>query len=107
MLIKYKKNALTLLMPLFRLKDNLNKIKIILSLIESIRSEDKTIYIKTNKNIVLEHEAHIVSIAKGYSIHIAKELHLCPNINIKNDRDMGHIEEEIKDMNNKRIMNER
>jgi len=62
-------------------------------MIESIEEIDDTIYIKTKKNIVLEHQGHIVTINQGYHIISSKEIHLNPNISL--EKDLSNIESEM------------
>ena len=71
----------------------IKKTKTLFNIINSITETKDTIYIKTNKDIVIEHQGHIITINKGYNITLAKEIHLNPNINL--NKDLSNIETEI------------
>jgi len=71
----------------------IKKTKTLFNIIDSITETKNTIYIKTNKDIVIEHQGHIITINKGYNITLAKEIHLNPNINL--NKDLSNIETEI------------
>lgn len=45
--------------------------------------DEKTIGIKLAKNIVVYNEGSCVTINKGYSVQIAKEIHLNPSKNVE------------------------
>lgn len=63
-------------------KSEKSKIDILLNhLIDSIEVKDDVVVIKTSKNILLENDGHVVTLTKGVSVQIAKEIHLNPELN--------------------------
>lgn len=57
----------------------LNFLHEILNAIEEIKVSNDSIYIKTNKNIIL-HSNNSINISDNYNIQIAKQIHLNPII---------------------------
>lgn len=57
------------------------KLDIILNhVIDSIELRGDVVHIKTNKNIAIENDGHVVTINSGMNVTLAKEIHFNPNI---------------------------
>jgi len=59
-----------------------------------IKQDDRTIYVKSSKNLIIESEkgSILLSSPLGYSIISSKELHLNPDINFTKVNKMDEIE---------------
>ena len=77
--------------------DNLPAVlRVLSSLIDSIEIKDDNVYIKTSKNIIIQNEGNTVTINSGYSVNIAKEIHLNPDIKKVDFKTLEYDLEEAK-----------
>jgi len=71
-----------------------NLTKIINSLVDSIEVRDGVVHIKTNKNIIIENDGHLVTVNNGLNVTLAKQIHLNPKINF-DDNDFKELQQRL------------
>lgn len=105
-IIRSTKNALS---KIFTKRDE--KLDIILGMIDSISVNPETnlVHIKTNKNLALENDGHMVVINSGMQVLLSKQIHLNPKVDF-DIREMDVLEpnlQEVLRIEKEKILEER